>query len=216
MVLVLFFLAGPLSAQKEENHHHGDRHVPFGSVEEYIQVLERPDREVWQKPDKVVDTLSLKKGDWVADIGAGSGYFTFRIAEKVGLDGMVFGVDILPGMVEYIEKRQKEKEVQNVQAVLGEGDDPKLKKNSLDLIFIADTYHHISDRENYLNLLQSALKEEGRLAIVDFKMEKTPMGPPMRIRISKEQTLHEITKAGFTLEEDFDFLPYQYFLVFAK
>jgi ubiquinone/menaquinone biosynthesis C-methylase UbiE len=194
----------------------GHRHCPFKSIDEYIQRLERPERAEWQKPEKVVDYLALKNGHTVADIGAGSGYFTVIFSKRVGEDGKVYAVDIEKGMIDYIEKRAKNEEIHNIKGIISESNNPLLSKSSVDLIFICDTYHHIEKRDNYLNILKEVLKKDGRLTIIDFHAVKTPVGPPMEIRISREKMLKEVLAAGFKLEAEYYFLPYQYFLIFAR
>ena len=218
-VLVFFLLSLSLlsvyhiNASAEERHH---GHSPFKSIDEYIQRMESPDRVEWQKPEKVVDYLSINKGDTVADIGAGSGYFTVLFSKRVGDNGKVYAVDIEKGMIEYIEKRAQKEGLNNMNYVLAKPDDPLLPKSSVDLIFICDTYHHIEKRGNYLKILKDVLKKDGRLVIVDFHTVKTPVGPPLGMRIPKEKTVKEILSAGFKAEAEYFFLPYQYFLVFSN
>ena len=161
-VLVFFLLSLSLlsvyhiNASAEERHH---GHSPFKSIDEYIQRMESPDRVEWQKPEKVVDYLSINKGDTVADIGAGSGYFTVLFSKRVGDNGKVYAVDIEKGMIEYIEKRAQKEGLNNMNYILAKPDDPLLPKSSVDLIFICDTYHHIEKRGNYLKILKDVLKK---------------------------------------------------------
>jgi ubiquinone/menaquinone biosynthesis C-methylase UbiE len=178
--------------------------------------MESPDRAGWQKPEKVVDYLAIKDGDVIADIGAGSGYFSVILSKRVGDSGRIYAVDIENGMIEYIEKRAKKERLNNIKTILSKPDDPLLLESSIDLIFICDTYHHIEGRDNYLKKLKKVLKKNGRLAIVDFHVVDTPVGPPLNIRISKDKIMGEVLKAGFKLEADYYFLPYQYFLIFEK
>ncbi|HHL40419.1 MAG TPA: class I SAM-dependent methyltransferase [Deltaproteobacteria bacterium] len=192
----------------------GHRHVPFGSVERYISVLEEEGRAAWQKPRRVIDVLPLDEGDRAADIGAGSGYFTVLLAEKVGPRGTVFAVDIEQEMLDYIERRLRAEGIGNVVTVLAGDDDPRLPEEAVDLVFICDTYHHLPDRVEYMRRLKKVLRPGGRVAIVDFRAEKTPVGPPLSMRLSRSQVIEEMEAADFSLEGEFYFLPYQYFLVF--
>ncbi len=190
------------------------QHHPPGSTSEYIKSLEDPGRDEWQKPEEVIAKLELKPGDQVADLGAGSGYFTRRLARAVGPAGKVYAVDIDPEMIEYLARRAKDDHLTNIEAVLADPHDPKLAPSSLDLIFICNTLHHISARDRYYPLLARALKPGGRLVNIDFHKRKLPIGPPVEMKIEKDAMIEEVKPAGFRLLKEFDFLEYQYFLVF--
>ena len=194
-------------------HQHGH---PPGSVNGYINMLETPDRASWQMPEKVANYLGIKEGDVIADIGAGSGYFTVFLSKKAGNNGKVLACDIEKGMINYIKERIKKENLKNVVPVLCKPDDPMLSPSSADLVFICDTYHHIEKRNEYLKLLKKYSKPEGRIAIIDYQKKETPHGPPLSMRISKEDIVKEITDAGYKLEAEFFFLPYQYFMIFIK
>jgi len=208
LCLVALPAAQPLVAQVAHQHH------PPESASAYIQSLEDPAREEWQRPEEVVEELALKPGDSVADIGAGSGYFTVRLARVVGAGGKVYAVDIDHDMLEYLERRRKEEHLQNIQTVLADPHDPKLPPSSVDLVFICDTLHHISGRAKYYPLLARALKPGGRLVNIDFHKQPLPIGPPVEMKIAKKEVIKEVEAAGFRLVREFDFLKYQYFLVF--
>ena len=202
--------AGWTSGQVAHQHH------PPESTSAYIKALEDPGRDAWQKPEDVMGHLELKPGETVADIGAGSGYFTVRLARAVGPGGKVYAVDIDQGMLNYIEQRAGQEHLSNIQTVLADPDDPKLPASSVDLIFICDTLHHISGREKYYPLLARSLKPEGRFVDVDFDKRPMPIGPPVEMKIAKSAMVDEAKAAGFHWEKEFDFLPYQYFLVFQR
>ena len=190
------------------------QHHPPESTSAYIKALEDPGRNEWQKPEDVVGHLELKPGETVADIGAGSGYFTVRLARAVGPGGKVYAVDIDQGMLNYIEHRAGQDRLTNIQTVLADPDNPKLPASSVDLIFICDTLHHISGREKYYPLLARSLKPGGRFVDVDFHKRPLPIGPPVEMKIAKSAMIEEAQPAGFHLVKEFEFLPYQYFLVF--
>ncbi len=183
---------------------------------DYIHHLEDPQRADWQKPEDVMAKLGLKPGDAVADLGAGSGYFTLRLARAVGPQGKVYAVDVIPEMLDYIRQRAQLVGVKNIQLVQALPQDPKLLPASVDLIFICDTLHHISDRRTYFPLLARALRPGGRLVNVDFYKKPLPFGPPLEMKIDKPEMIAEAQSAGFHMVQDFDFLPYQYFLIFQK
>lgn len=196
----------------QETHHH---HPP-GSTSEYIRALEDPTRADWQRPDEVVQKLELMPGMEVADLGAGSGYFTVRLARAIGPAGKVYAIDIDSEMLAYLTRRAQEEHLENIQTVLAGPHDPKLPPGSLDLIFICNTLHHISQREKYYPLLVRALKPGGRLVNIDFEKRPLPLGPPLEMKIAKEAMIEEVKPAGFRLVKGFDFLKYQYFLVFER
>jgi arsenite methyltransferase len=200
---------GALSAQSPNQPHH-----PPQSASEYGKCLEDPGRDEWQQPDRVIQSLDLRPGDEVADLGSGSGYFTLRLARQVGPDGMVYAVDIDPKLLEYLEQRAQEEQLDNVETILAEPHNPKLGSSSVDMIFICDVLHHISDRKSYYPLLAQALKPGGRLIDIDFQKGRLPLGPPEEMKIDKKTLIKEMHSAGFELTKEFDFLKYQYFLEF--
>jgi ubiquinone/menaquinone biosynthesis C-methylase UbiE len=205
LALVLFLLL---------QHHQGVQHT-FEDTGRWVQEFEDPSRDAWQKPDEVVAAMGLEPGDRVADIGAGSGYFTRRFARAVGGTGIAYGVDIEPNMLQYIAQRATEDGQSNIVPVLARPDNPMLAPASVDVIFICDTIHHIENRPSYYEVLKRDLAPGGRLVIVDFlKKEDVPVGPPMEMKIAKQDLIAELVAAGFRLRDERDFLPYQYFLIF--
>ena len=187
---------------------------PPQATSEYIKALEDPERDKWQQPDAVVDSLELRLGDEVADLGAGAGYFTLRLAQAVGPMGRVYAVDIDPQMLAYIDRRVQEEKLENVQTILADPHDPKLGSSSVDMIFMCNVLHHISDREKYYPLLARALRPGGRLVDIDFRQGKLPCGPSVEVKIAKKTVIKEVEPFGFRLVQEFDFLKYQYFLIF--
>lgn len=180
----------------------------------YINSLEIADRVEWQKPDEVIAKLAIKPGQAVADLGAGSGYFTMLFSKAVGPQGKVYAIDVLPEMLDYIRQRAQNDNIKNIQLVQASAHDPKLAPASVDLIFICDTLHHISDRPSYYPLLTRALRPHGRLVNIDFYKKPLPVGPAPASKIDKQAMIDEAKAAGFHVVQDYDFLPYQYFLVF--
>lgn len=216
VISLLIHLSVAFAQEGEHKHSKGQRHqTPFSSLEEYIQALESPDRAKWQRPDKVIEALGIKMGQAIADLGAGSGYFTMPLSQAVGDEGMVYAIDIEKGMLDYINKRAEEAGIKNIKTILAKPDDPLLSPSTVDMVFICDTYHHIEDRIEYMKRLSRAFKEGGRLVIIDFIPQKTPVGPPLEIRLSREEVIKEIEAAGYRLEGEYNFLPYQYFLIFS-
>ena len=185
----------------------------------YIAMLERPEREDFQKPREVMEALKLKHGERVADIGAGSGYFTLRFAEAVGPAGKVLALDIRQTMLDYIDKRLKKNEIGNVQLKLVQPDDPLLEPASVDTIIMIDTLHYIKDRVAYVKKLRAALVPGGRIVIIDYKprlWDERPWGPPPQQQIAKETIDADFAQAGFKVLRSHDFLPEQYFVEYGS
>ena len=199
-------VAHPARAQEELPETHSN----------YIHSLEEPRRVEWQKPDEVIAKLGLKPGEAVADLGAGSGYFTMLLSKAVGPQGKVYAIDILPEMLDYIRQRAQMGKVKNIELVQALPHDPKLPPASVDMIFICDTLHHISNRDTYYPLLTKALRRGGRLVNIDFYKRPLPLGPPPAVKIDKPDMIEEAKAAGFHVVQDYDFLPYQYFLIFQR
>lgn len=188
----------------------------FNEIQKWIDIFEDPARAEWQKPEDVVKKLELKPGDTVADIGAGTGYFTRLLAIAVGHKGKAIGLDIEPAMVEYMKGDAKKRGLTNYEARVVKPDDAGLSPQSVNVIFICNTYHHIENRVNYLKRLSKALKPNGRVVIVDFYKKPLPVGPQsVAHKISEEDVKKEFKKAGYRLTKSLDFLPYQYYLEFS-
>jgi ubiquinone/menaquinone biosynthesis C-methylase UbiE len=197
------------TAQEHEHPHHP---MP---LEQYIAVLEDPKRDEWQKPDEVLKALDLQAGQVVADIGAGSGYFTVRLARALApLKGRVIALDVDEGMVDHLRQRLATEQLKNVTVMQVPAHDPLLIDQSVDVVFICDTYHHIEDREVYMRKVKKGLKSNGRVVIVDFyKREGSPVGPPLPMRVSEDTVQKELQTAGLQVTKKLSVLPYQYILI---
>jgi SAM-dependent methyltransferase len=188
------------------------REHSFSGAEHWAKVFDDPARDAWQKPHEVITALSPAP-DWVvADIGSGTGYFSARLAHFVP-KGRVYGVDTEPEMVKYLAERAKREGLANLVSIAGSLGDANLPVK-VDLVLMVDVYHHISDREAYFSKLRGSLKTGARLAIIDFRRD-APDGPPKSERIPPAQVQAELARAGFLLSKAHDFLPKQFFLVFA-
>ena len=171
-------------------------------------------RDDWQQPQRVITALNIRPGDRVADLGSGGGYFTFRLAEAVGPAGQVYAVDIDRDMVDLIAKRVKQETLSNIEPVLAKPDDPLLPKAGVDLIFTSNTYHHIDKRIAYFANLRKYLRPGGRVAIIDFDRRSWFEGL-FRHYTPTEFIKPEMEQAGYSLQEDLDFLDRQSFLIFT-
>lgn len=179
--------------------------------------MDDPRRNEWQRPDQVIEYLLVKPGETVADIGAGTGFFSIRFAQKVGKAGLVYASDIDEPMVKAIEKRARKEGIGNIRALHARTDDPLIPRSAADVIFICDTYLFIDNRVQYLAHLKDSLRSNGRLAIISFNTSaEIPGAPPRQRMIPKDMVIKEALNAGYTLEADFFFLPFQDFLVFRK
>jgi arsenite methyltransferase len=192
-------------------------HQPW-DVNRYIQALERPERDQYQQPEKVIEALNLNPGMVVADIGAGSGYFTRRIAEAVGDTGQVIAIDVEQKMLNYNkQKLEKIGLVNRVRFILAETDNPSLPEHSADMVFLCDVYHQLAYPVDYLANTKPALTPNGRVVIIDNYDDRRSgsRGFSKRHLISKEHVIKDMEQAGFALSKEHTFLPRQYFLEFV-
>jgi len=178
--------------------------------------LERPEREKEEAPSKLHEVLKLKAGEVVADIGAGSGYHTFRLAEKVGAKGKVYAVDIQPEMLDIIKKRMKEKKVENVEPIHGTESDPKLPENSVDTILLVDVYHEFSFPYEMTTAMVKALKPGGRLVFVEFRMEDEKVPILLVHKMTEKQVMKEMEPHPVKWVKTDKSLPWQHVMFFEK
>jgi predicted metal-dependent enzyme (double-stranded beta helix superfamily)/ubiquinone/menaquinone biosynthesis C-methylase UbiE len=190
-------------------------HTRSDATARYATYLDSADRERWQKPDEVVGALGLGGGQTVVDLGAGTGYFAKRLAAAVGPSGRVEALDVDRDLLARLQDAVHAARIDNVRARIVAPDDPSLAPQSADLVFLCDTYNQLRDRNRYLTKLAGGLKPAGRIAIVDFhKREDVREGPAFADKVARETVIDEMRGAGFALEREEAFLPYQYFLVF--
>lgn len=177
--------------------------------------LERDSRETEEKPDLTVQKLDLETDDIVADIGAGTGYFSFRMAKKVP-QGKVYAVDIQPEMLQAIAAREQEQDITNVETVLGEEDDPNLPPESIDLAFMVDAYHEFAYPREMMEGIVEALKPGGRVVLLEYRKENPMIMIKPLHKMSQKQVKKELKAVGLKWQETKEFLPEQHFLVFSK
>ena len=190
-------------------------HQLHNDPKSYIGALEDPKRDAYQKPHEVLTALNLKPGEVIADIGAGSGYFTFRLSHFVGDKGKVYAVDVSPDMILHINRRTRETKTTNVVSLLADADDPLLPDQSVNRFFICDVWHHVDNQTKYLSLMKKMLKPGGEIVMIDFHKKELPIGPPMQMKIAREDLIKQMETNAFRLAKEHTFLPYQYFLVFS-
>jgi SAM-dependent methyltransferase len=189
---------------------------------EDLGLLEPPDRDEWSKPDWIMDDLLIADGSVVADLGAGGGWFTIKLARRVGPNGLVFAEDIQPLMIEVIGRRVQREGLSNVVTVLGTASDPKLPPGFLDAVLIADAYHEMDDPgrpEVILTLLSNvarSLKPQGRVGVVDFLPGGGGPGPAPEERVDPEAVIRAASAAGLKLQTRETVPPFLFLLIFGK
>src|SRR6185436_1472337 len=181
-----------------------------------LGLLEAAGRDEWQEPERVMDLLGIADGARVADIGAGGGWFTIRLAHRVGPNGVVYAEDIQPEMIESIRRRVVREGLKNVEPKLGTAADPQLP-SGLNAVLMVDTYPQIPEPVVLLQRIKESLAPNGRLGIVDFKLDGAGgPGPDLEDRVSPELIKSHAAAAGLKLEKHETYLRYQYLLVFVK
>lgn len=197
------------AAQPATTHH------DFADVEHWTRVFDDPQRDAWQKPEEVVRAIALEPGMTVADLGAGTGYFSRYLSQAVGPRGTVLAAEPEAALVAHLRARAEREGTANVVPILASKDNPRLPARSSDVVLIVDTWHHIDDRIAYARRLKEALKPGGRVAIIDWQKRELPVGPGMAHKLAREQVVEELQAAGYRLVAEPELLPYQYFLIFA-
>jgi ubiquinone/menaquinone biosynthesis C-methylase UbiE len=182
---------------------------------EDLSELEGPDRDEWQRPDKIMDVLGIGEASVVADLGAGSGWFTPRLARRVGPNGMVYAEDVQRPMIQAIKIRVDRLGLKNVTTVLGTATDPRLPV-PIDAVLIVDAYHEMEQPVALLRNVAKVLRLPGRIGIVDFTKDGGGPGPAMEERVDPDRVIRDAQAAGLVLRSRETFLKYQYMLVFEQ
>jgi ubiquinone/menaquinone biosynthesis C-methylase UbiE len=211
LALMPIFVFAQDAVQRDPHQMRGLHNDPMA----YIGSLEDPKRDAYQKPQEVLAALNLSPGEVIADIGAGSGYFTFSLARHVSERGTIYAVDVSPDMILHINRRIRDLKVSNVVSILADPDDPLLPAASVNRFFFCDSWHHIENQTKYLSLMKRLLKPKGEIVVIDFHKKELPVGPPLQMRIAREDLITQMEENGFRLAKEHTFLPYQYFLVFT-
>ena len=178
--------------------------------------LDRAERVEEEAPDAALDAIGIKKGSTVADVGAGSGYMTLRMAARVGPSGKVYANDIQPEMLNLLRERLAKQRITNVALVLGAEDDPKLPPSTLDLELLVDVYHEFQHPRTMLRHLREALKPGGRLVLLEYRKEDPLVPIRWEHKMSVEEAKMEVEAEGFHLSRVDEALPRQHILIFTK
>lgn len=192
-------------------HGHAGHHHRFDDAARWSAVFDASDRDAWQHPDEVIAHLALAPDARVADLGAGTGYFSVRLARAVP-QGQVWAIDIEPDMVRFLDERARREGISNLRGVLASPSEARIPE-PVDLVLVVDTHHHIDDRPAYYRALRASLRPNGRVVIVDYTLE-SPIGPPAEFRLTPAQVDAELTAAGFVREGEAMILPRQYLLTY--
>ncbi len=214
VLLVVLALVAAVSAQTPQTAR-PRQHGLFPPKD--LGLLDPPDRDTWQRPDQIMDALGIADASVVADVGAGSGFFTIRLARRVGPNGIVYAQDVQQEMLAAITRRVQREGLTNVRAVRGEGSNPNLPRGKFDAILMVGVYHEIDDRVTMLQNLAAALKPQGRLGVIDFKLNGGGgPGPALEERVDPQIVVQDADKARLRLLSQESFLPYQYLVIFGR
>jgi ubiquinone/menaquinone biosynthesis C-methylase UbiE len=220
----------PIKDRKDGRYEWRSRHDPNGIGKFYMgreiahvmghaaaSWLERPEREEEENPKKLIELLKLKDGEVVADIGAGSGYYTFRMAKLVAPKGKIVAVDIQKEMLDIIRDRMKKEKITNVEPVMGEEADPKLKDESVDTILLVDVYHEFSFPYEMTEKMVKGLKPDGRIVFVEFRMEDERVPIKLVHKMTEKQVVKEMAEfKELKHTSTSDKLPWQHVITFTK
>ena len=201
---------------RHEDHNQANKHMHKRSFEDLVKSFESEDRAKWQKPAEVIKKLGNLQDKKVMDIGSGTGYFSFRLADQ---GAQVIAADVNEQFQHYIEQQKEKKNLTDHQIVTRKVpyDSPSMQANEVDYALIVNTSHHVENRVTFFKKVWVGLKPGGKLLVVDFKKEETPSGPPLRMRLTAEEVKKELTEAGFTnFSTDAALLPYQYIVLASK
>lgn len=216
-IITMLLLLWVYFASAQHHHHSKDstktanEYMHQNSIEELIKRFESPERDAYQKPEKVLEYLGNIKGKKIMDIGAGTGYFSVKLAQK---GAFVIAADVNEQFQEYLKKRIQDQKIKNIELRKIPYDSPNLSNQEVDMVFLVNTYHHIENRVDYFAKVKTGLKKEGSLVIIDFfKVKEIPVGPPIEHKLSIDEVITELKKAGYTtFEINVDRLPYQYII----
>lgn len=200
----------PSHNDHKDHHKSANEYMHQSNMEELIQRFESPERDAYQQPEKVLNYLGDLKGKKIMDIGAGTGYFSVKFADK---GAQVIAADVDEKFQNYLEERIEKDKLQNIELRKIPFDGPALKDAEVDKVLIVNTYHHIEDRPAYFAKVKKGTKKDGELVIIDFFKTETPVGPPIDHKIAMDQVIAELKEAGYTqFDVNADLLDYQYII----
>lgn len=196
----------------EHKHGHANHHMNKTSFENLVKNFESADRNEWQKPDEVIRFLGDLKNKTIIDIGAGTGYFEFKMNEP---SAKIIAADVDERFINYLDNRIASEKKMNISSRKAEYEKPPVTEQEADIVFMVDVYHHIENRKDYFSMVKKGLKPNGEMVIVDFKKGDFEHGPPNDMKIEPQIVINEMKLAGFNLvTQDTTTLKYQYLLKF--
>lgn len=178
--------------------------------------LERSEREIEELPETALDKIGIKSGTVVADVGAGVGYFTVRLAKRVGAEGKILAVDVQPEMLSMLKQRAAQAKLANIQTILSSESDPRLPENCCDIILMVDVYHELSQPQTMLQKMRRALKADGRLVLLEYRKEDPHIPIRSEHKMSVAEAKTEVEAEGYKLDTVLKDLPRQHILIFRK
>lgn len=209
---ILVSCSGNTKHGEHEHHNKAEHHMHKTSFDELVKRFEAADRDEWQKPEEVIKFLGDLKNKTIVDIGAGTGYFEFKMNEP---SAKIIATDVDERFVKYIDERIVSEKTTNIFSRKAEYEKPPVMEQEADIVFMVDVYHHIENRKDYFSLVKKGLKPNGEFVIVDFKKGDFEQGPPDEMKIQPQVVINEMKQAGFNLvTQDTVTLKYQYLLKF--
>ena len=214
-IALSFVLAALLLQAQSEHPISGRRIAPVIGVGG-VEWMERSAREMEDLPEAALDAIGIKAGMTVADVGAGVGYFTLRLARRVGPRGVVYANDVQPDMLSMLRERAAAAKLTNIKPILGSEADPKLPKNTMDLVLMVDVYHELSQPQRMLQRIRESLKPDGRLVLLEYRKEDPhiPIRPEHKMSVAEAKA--EVEAEGYRFEKVLKDLPRQHILIFRK
>ena len=217
IIITVLLTSGSLAEEASinpgiNNHYYGSSHA------EWMPVFESSSREIYAKRHAILDALNIQPGQRIADIGAGTGFYSLLFAQKTGPDGMVYAVDIIQDFIDNIERRARQAGLTNLRGVVNNGRDSGLQPDSIDLAFICDTYHHFEYPQTTMRSILQALSDQGEVVIVDFYTDPkfSSAWVQSHVRAGRKQVIQEMQDHGFELVQDLRLMRTNYFLRFKK
>ena len=219
ILLAVMIMFSTLACSQHKKHHNNDaktdsnkanKHMHQSSVESLIKRFDSPERDAYQKPNEVLTYLGNITGKKIMDIGAGSGYFSIKLADK---GAKVIAADVSDEFQSALKERIEDNNLKNIELRRIPYDSPSLEDQEVDMVFIVNTYHHIENRSDYFKKVKKGTKDDGELIIIDFFKVESPIGPPLDHKLSMDVVVMELKKAGYTsFEINVELLPYQYII----